>query len=141
MLFTKPQLEQLLHNGRQCGNYRHLMPVAKLFLPGTGCNWLLVSISCEIRQIAIGLSDLGIANVRMGCISLSKLSRMKDPLNLHGVQQDHSFVPKHNFAIYELAAQQQQMITDDASHLLTACRSLSGQQDLFLSETLMLTTN
>lgn len=63
-------------------------PVVRLFLPFSGCVWLLSELDDE--GVAFGLCDLGVGFPELGLVALSELEEVGHPQGIR-VVQDLSF--------------------------------------------------
>ena len=113
-LLTPSQRARLLENGKPHNRSKDHFPVVKLFLPGTGCTWLLTEL--EEDNIAFGLCDLGLGFPELGYVSLDELQNLKSRLGL-SVERDIYFRAEYPLSIYRRAA-------DDAQHITDNCRLL-----------------
>ena len=115
-LLTQQQFEQLKTNGSEQNREKDHFPVVKLFIPGTGCTWLLTEIDPEEPTIAFGLCDLGMGFPELGYVSLEEL----ESTVIHGifrVERDHHFTARYPLSIYTKAARIGDAITEDVSIL------------------------
>src|ERR1700691_5825137 len=87
-LITKPQIEQLLANGRaqraaidQEAKALDFKPVVKLFTPDAQCTWLLTELDPD-GGLAFGLCDLGLGCPELGYVSLAELRTVRGKLGL-----------------------------------------------------------
>lgn len=113
LLFNANQLDRLQRNADLGLRGRDHAPV-KLFLPGTGCVWLVSALRGQGKNIrAYGLADFGIGSVRIGSTTLSKLEAMTDPLGIHRVQRDRHFQAQHKLSVYAYAAQKAGAFTEE----------------------------
>jgi hypothetical protein len=110
-LFTKEQFEKLIENGRNRDNDH--MPVVKLFLPGTGCTWLINEIDPEEHDLAFGLCDLGMGFPELGYVSIEEITSVKHPVFGLGVERDLHFEAKSSMSVYAAAARTHEYIVDD----------------------------
>jgi len=111
-LFTRPQYEQLLHNGLMNCFGRDFVPVVKLHLPGMDCAWLLTELDPDDPMMAYGLGDLGTHQPHMGSIDLANLRTLKLPLNV-ALEQDEEFIGLYPISVYARAADECGLITED----------------------------
>jgi hypothetical protein len=111
-LFTRPQYEQLLHNGSLNRIEKDPVPVVKLHLPGTDCIWLLTELDPDDPLMAFGLSDLGMQCPEMCPIDLCELMAFKLPLNIT-LEQDEAFIGLYPISVYAAAARACGFITED----------------------------
>ena len=120
-LFTQDQFDQLCGNGRPGHHGQDWPPVVKLILPGTGCTWLLSEIvHSNYKLYGYGLADYGYGSTHDGYIDLASLELMSDPLQIHPVQQDKSFVAHYGISVYLTAARMNGGITNEEEALLEA---------------------
>jgi hypothetical protein len=108
-LFAKPELQQLIKNGQPDEVGKDHIPPAKLFIPGTGCIWLITAIDPEQPFKAQGLYDAGNGIITKGPIDLERI-RQSDQGAF--IQRDSSFVGKYPLSVYERAARHLGFITD-----------------------------
>ncbi len=128
-LFTQEQFETLLEQGKPSNHGRDWAPVARLFLAGTGCTWLVSEIVVNnYRLYGYGLSDYGRGDIEAGFIDLTLLELMSDPLQMHHVQRDKEFVPRFCMSVYQTAARLNGGLTDDYDCLQEALDYLSPVQ-------------
>ena len=111
-LLTKQQYEKLVKNGLPENRDQDHPPVVKLFLPGTGCTWLLSEIECEENLIAFGLCDLGMGFPELGSVDINELISIRNCFGLT-VERDVSFEGKYPLSKYADAARAAQRIIDD----------------------------
>jgi hypothetical protein len=111
-LLTTAQHALLVKNGLPENRDKDHYPVVKLFLPGTGCTWLLNEIEDEENLIAFGLCDLGMSFPELGSVDFKELTALRSPLGLK-VERDFSFTGKHPLSKYAEAARAAQCITED----------------------------
>jgi len=109
-LYTQSQYDQLIKNGHE-RNKDHF-PVIKLFMPGTGCTWLITELDPEQPDIAFGLCDLGMGHPELGYVSLEEISSVKSRYGL-GVERDLYFEAKYPISVYANAARSCQYITEN----------------------------
>ena len=115
-LFTIAQYEQLISNGSTENRDQDHIPVAKLFLPGTGCTWLLTEIDPEEPDLAFGLCDLGMGFPELGYVSLEEITSVKTRFGL-SVERDLHFVAKHPISVYADAARYHSQIVENETLL------------------------
>ncbi len=109
---TIPQYDQLIKNGSSENRDKDHRPVVKLFLPGTGFNWLLTEIDPTDTNIAFGLCDLGMGFPELGYIDLDELGQTFTPYKV-SVERENHFEGKYPISVYAEAARSMQMITED----------------------------
>ncbi|THU42062.1 DUF2958 domain-containing protein [Niastella caeni] len=109
-LYTQAQYEQLIKNGQNRGKDHY--PVIKLFMPGTGCTWLITELDPEEPDLAFGLCDLGMGFPELGYVSLDEISSVKTRWGL-GVERDLHFEAKYPISVYASAARSRDCITED----------------------------
>lgn len=115
-LFTIAQYEQLISNGSPQNRDQDHIPVAKLFLPGTGCTWLLTEIDPEEPDLAFGLCDLGMGFPELGYVSLEEITSVKTRYGM-SVERDLHFIAKYPISVYALAARNHSQIVEEDSLL------------------------
>lgn len=115
-LFTVAQYEQLISNGSPQNRDQDHVPVAKLFLPGTGCTWLLTEIDPEEPDLAFGLCDLGMGFPELGYVSLEEITSVKTRYGM-SVERDLHFTGKHSISVYARAARSHSQIVEQGSQL------------------------
>jgi len=113
---TIAQSEQLIKNGSPDNRDKDHVPVIKLFLPGTGCTWLLTEIDPDEPSLAFGLCDLGMGFPELGYVDLDELGSIKTRLGL-GVERDISFKGKYPISVYASAARACKQIAEDENIL------------------------
>lgn len=79
-------------------------PVVRLYLPFTGCCWLLSEL--ESPDIAFGLCDLGVGFPELGSVWLPELEELCHPHGLR-VLQDVDFRARSTIGEYARIAHQQ----------------------------------
>lgn len=102
-IITAQQREQLLLNGSRENREKDHFPVVKLFMPGTGCTWLLTELEPEQPTIAFGLCDLGMGFPELGYVDLEEISTVKSRFGL-GIEADQFFKAKFPISVYTQAA-------------------------------------
>lgn len=117
-LFTKQQEQKLLENGSPEQSGLDHIPVVKLFLPGSGCTWLLTELDPECPDIAFGLCDLGMGFPELGNVSLSEITSVKNKFGL-SVERDLYFEAKYPISVYARAARVYSSIVESPSVLIT----------------------
>lgn len=110
-LLTQSQFDQLIENGKHENRGKDHFPVVKLFMPGSGCTWLLTEIEPEEPTIAFGLCDLGMGFPELGYVDLEEISNVKNRLGLN-VERDLYFKAKFPLSIYTTAAYMRGQITE-----------------------------
>lgn len=128
-LLTQHIRNKLLENGQPENRDKDHAPVVKLFLPGTGCTWLLSELHHEDPDIAFGLCDLGMGFPELGSIRISELESMV----LGGVltvERDIHFEPEYPMSVYSYAANVADMITTDRFALVTASEQRKKKKGL-----------
>jgi hypothetical protein len=110
-LFTKDQQTRLLQNGSGESRGQDHIPVVKLFLPRSGCTWLLTEIDPEEPDIAFGLCDLGMGFPEQGSVSLSEITSVKNKFGL-SVERDLYFEGKYPISVYASAARYHESIVE-----------------------------
>lgn len=117
-LFTQSQEQKLLANGspETAGQDHH--PVVKLFLPGSGCTWLLTELDPETPDIAFGLCDLGMGFPELGYVSLSEITSVKNKLG-YSVERDRYFEGQYPISVYARASRVYSSIVESPSVLAT----------------------
>lgn len=118
-LFTKPQLEQLLNNGKPENQGNDHYPVVKLFYRGSDCVWLLTEIDSQNHDIAFGLCDLGLGFPELGYVSLSEISSVATRF---GLENHPDFVARHPISIYFRAANRYRAVVEDETLLSQAVK-------------------
>lgn len=115
-LITGSQHDKLVANGHHnaaCiqddGETYDFYPVVKLFLPGTGCTWLLTEIDPEEPNLAFGLADLGVGEPELGTIDLNELRNLR--VGPFRVERDRHFVAQHPISHYADEARRKGRIT------------------------------
>ena len=115
-LLTHAQREQLLANGRaqrtalDAGfNALDFHPVVKLFIPDTGCTWLLTELTSEDPGMAFGLCDLGLGEPELGYVHLRELESVRSKLGLP-VERDCSFAANKTISSYADEARRRRRI-------------------------------
>lgn len=108
-LYTQAQYDQLIKNG-QNRDQDHF-PVIKLFMPGTGCTWLITEIDPNEPDIAFGLCDLGMGFPELGNVSLEEITSVKTRFG--SVERDLYFTAKYSLSVYTEAARGCSEITED----------------------------
>lgn len=124
-LLTNRQKELLLNNGKPENRDKDHAPVVKLFLPGTGCTWLLSELDHEEPTIAFGLCDLGMYCPELGYVSLTELKSVKSPQLRLPVERDIHFVGRYPLSVYAEAARLCAAITED-KHMLSRVAQTKG---------------
>lgn len=103
-LIGSDNLKRLLANGQaSCDSPEGIdhAPVVRLFVPGSGMQWLLSEIMPHEPEIAFGLCDLGCPE--LGYVSLAELADLRRggfPL----VERDRSFVADKVVSAYAAEA-------------------------------------
>ena len=110
-LLTQEQIAKMIDNGKFENREKDHYPVVKLFMPGTGCTWLLVDLDPEYPHIAYGLCDLGMGFPELGSVDLNELSSVKNRFGL-GVERDLYFKAKFPLSVYANAARNCEQITE-----------------------------
>ncbi len=110
-LFTLEQYNQLIENGKPANCDKDHVPVVKLFIPGTGCTWLLNEID-QTAPLAFGLCDLNHGFPELGYIDLNELASIETPLGLT-VERDEHFTGRYPMSIYAEAARIRRYIVED----------------------------
>lgn len=111
-LFTNEQLEELKTNGLSENRCNDQYPVVKLFLPGSGCTWLLTQIDPFEPSLAFGLCDLGMGFPELGYVDLYELGSFKNKFGL-SVVRDMYFEAKFPLSVYARAAYACEQITEN----------------------------
>ena len=111
-LITKPQIEQLLANGRaqraaadQNAGALDFKPVVKLFTPDAQCTWLLTELDPD-DGLAFGLCDLGLGCPELGYVSLEELATVRGKLGLP-IERDRHFIANKTISAYAEEARAQ----------------------------------
>lgn len=112
------QEQKLLQNGSPEQAGLDHIPVVKLFLPGSGCTWLLTELDPECPDIAFGLCDLGMGFPELGNVSLSEITSVKNKFGL-SVERDLYFEAKYPISVYARAARVYSSIVESPSVLIT----------------------
>src|SRR5690606_33993392 len=99
-LFTEQQYQQLIDNGKRQNRDKDHAPVVKLFLPGSGCTWLLSELEHEEPTIAFGLCDLGMGFPELGNVSITELEEIRHPYLDLPVERDEYFESKYPLSVY-----------------------------------------
>lgn len=115
-LFTAAQREQMVKNGSPEQRGKDHIPVAKLFLPGSACTWLLTEIDPEEPTLAFGLCDLGMGFPELGYVDLDEITSVKSRMGLY-VERDLYFEAKYPLSVYASAARNHQQIIEDENVL------------------------
>ena len=115
-LFTKTQYNSLINNGSENNRGKDHKPVVKLFLPGTGCTWLLTELDPEEPDLAFGLCDLGMGFPELGYVSIEEITSVKSRLGL-GVERDIYFDPPYPISVYADAARAHEGVVEDDKSL------------------------
>lgn len=102
-IITEQQRAQLLLNGSRENREKDHFPVVKLFVPGTGCTWLLTEIDPDCPDLAFGLCDLGMGFPELGYVDLEEISTVKNRFGLC-VEADFYFKAKFPLSVYTQAA-------------------------------------
>ena len=103
--------DQLVENGKFENTGKDHFPVVKLFMPGTGCTWLITELLPENPAVAFGLCDLGLGFPELGYIDLDEITQVKNRFGL-GVERDLYFKAIYPISVYADAATYCQMITE-----------------------------
>lgn len=111
-IFTLYQYEKLLQNGSPEERGKDHAPVVKLFLPGSGCTWLLTELDPEEPTFAFGLCDLGMGFPELGYVDLDEIMEVKNKLGLR-IERDFSFSGKFPISVYARAALANDCIIED----------------------------
>lgn len=111
-LLTLDQYDQLIKNGSPDSFGKDHIPVVKLFMPGTGCTWLLTELDPEYPSIAFGLCDLGMGFPELGYVDLEEILSVRTKFGL-GVECDLHFKGKYPISVYARAASAYEMVTED----------------------------
>jgi hypothetical protein len=100
-LITNKQAEALFENYRalRADPDAEVMPVVRLFHPGTPARWLLVSLTPGDPLYGWVLADLGIGYAEQGSIHLSDICGVPGPTGEH-VQRDVSWKPTKTISQY-----------------------------------------
>lgn len=122
--FTPAQKQQLLDNGRPGNRDKDHAPVVRLFLPGTGCVWLLSELDPEEPDIAFGLCDLDMGFPELGSVSLAELASVSVGPGIV-VRADPHFRAGYPMSVFATAARNSQAITDDPYALKEASLQLN----------------
>lgn len=105
-IFTVDQQKKLIANGavtaKDHDGSEH-MPVVKLFLPGSGCTWLLSELDPDDLDRAFGLCDLGMGEPELGYVSIAELLSVRSGWGLT-VERDIWFTPKKTVVEYAAEA-------------------------------------
>lgn len=115
--FTKQQWNQLISNGSSQNRGKDHKPIVKLFLPNTGCVWLLTELDPEDDDIAFGLCDLGMGFPELDYVSIEEITSVRSPQFGLYVIQDYFFVAKYPISVYAAAARVNCSIVEDDSLL------------------------
>ena len=126
-LFTEVQRQQLLTNGHPDNLDKDHLPVVKLFLPFTGCCWLLSELDLEDPDTAFGLCDLGMGFPELGSVSISELQSLL-LVDSISVERDQHFTAAFPMSVYAEAARAEQGITSDPWALHRAQAALQKAQ-------------
>ncbi|MCH5716693.1 DUF2958 domain-containing protein [Niabella hibiscisoli] len=79
------------------------VPAAKLFIPGTGCAWLITELNRYNQSKGSGLIDLGNNNVTFGEIDIDEIVSFAVGQANH-VRRDPYFIGKYPIRTYLSAA-------------------------------------
>lgn len=115
-LYTMPQYQQLIKNGSLENRDNDHFPVIKLFLPGSGCTWLISELDPEHTHIAFGLCDLGMGFPELGYVDLEEIAAVKSRFGL-SVERDLYFDATHRLSVYARAASHYSAIVESESIL------------------------
>lgn len=126
-LFTEEQRQKLLHNGQLDNRDKDHAPVVKLFLPGTGCTWLLSELDYEDPDIAFGLCDLGMGFPELGNVRISELQSVK-AAGIFSMERDLYFEAEYPMSVYAFAANAADMIVTDDLPLQIAAQALKKEK-------------
>lgn len=127
-LFPKKIRSQLLENGQPGNRDQDHAPVVKLFLPGTGCSWLLSELDHEDPDIAFGLCDLGMGFPELGMVRVSELESLTAVHGIFSVERDLYFDAEYPMSVYSFAANTVDMITTDPFSLQKAAQALNKEK-------------
>lgn len=120
-LFTQEQEKLLLENGSPEKSGQDHYPVVKLFLPGSGCTWLITELDPEQPDIAFGLCDLGMGFPELGYVSIEEITSVKNKFGL-SVERDRYFEAKFPISVYARAASVYSSVVESPSILVTYVR-------------------
>lgn len=118
---------KLIENGQPENRDKDHAPVVKLFLPGTGCTWILSELDYEDPDIAFGLCDLGMGFPKLGTVRVSELQSVKAG-GIFSVERDLYFEAEYPMSVYAFAASAADMITTDHSPLQIAAQTLKKEK-------------
>lgn len=126
-LLTEELKNKLIENGQPENRDKDHAPVVKLFLPGTGCTWLLSELDYEDVDIAFGLCDLGMGFPELGTVRVSELQSVK-ARGIFSVERDLYFEAEYPMSVYAFAASAADMITTDRLPLQIAAQALKKEK-------------
>ncbi|WP_118973803.1 DUF2958 domain-containing protein [Taibaiella koreensis] len=127
MLLTEEHRKKLNENGQPENRDKDHAPVVKLFLPGTGCTWLLSELDYEDPDIAFGLCDLGMGFPELGTVRVSELQSVKAG-GIFSVERDLYFEAEYPMSVYAFAANAADMIVTEDSPLQIAAQELKKEK-------------
>lgn len=109
-LFSQAEIIQLIRNGQPGESGKDHIPVAKLFLPGTGSIWLLSEIDKDEPTRAMGLFDNGRGLIKYGPLDLNIVKHLLN--DGHPIMRDSYFVGKYPLSVYANVAFALRFITE-----------------------------
>lgn len=124
-LLTEEQYKMLIENGQPENRDKDHPPVVKLYIPFTGCTWLLNEIEPETPNIAFGLCDLGMGFPEMGYVDLNEIHETAIHLRLPA-ENDRHFVGKYPLTVYWRASLINSVITEDENLLQQSIKKEPG---------------
>jgi hypothetical protein len=127
-LLTEKHKKKLIENGQPENYDKDNAPVVKLFLPGTGCTWLLSALDYEEPDIAFGLCDLGMGFPELGTVRVSELESLTVAKGIFSVERDLYFEAEYPMSVYAYAANAMDMITSDHFALTKAAQVLKKEK-------------
>lgn len=102
-LFSKPEIRQLFHNSQPDQTGKDHYPVTKLYLPRTGCTWLVTEIDLNDPGRILSLYDLRQGVITYDYMNLNNIMSLKT-IDGQSVTRDPYFTRKYNISVYLQAA-------------------------------------
>lgn len=113
-IFTKTQIDQLLENGKSENQGQDHIPIARLFIKGTGATLLITEIRSENPLMVFGLWYFSNDFCKMSHVNLDSITKMAAELD-HEFKFSPQFQGKYPISVYAKAIKRRRMISELAS--------------------------
>ncbi len=109
-LFTQTELDQLLENGKPENHGKDHLPVACIFLNGTGGTLVITELRTTKPFYAYGLCDLSADCCKLMHFDLDKLIVMATE-NGYEAKRDPNFTPTHPVSVFAKSAKRRRVVS------------------------------